>query len=107
MGTNGNEGVTADAKTVTVVVIKLIHSEFQDGNGNGTFWGNKFSRVTRLPVIILTRTVRPSPAEKASCGETALHEIQPRRIQPPPFSVYCKRGFWKGFFARISAEATS
>ena len=32
-------------------------SEFQDGNGNGNFRETKFSRVTRLPVIILTRTV--------------------------------------------------
>ena len=30
---NGNEGVTADAKTVTVM--EMNSSEFQDGNGNG------------------------------------------------------------------------
>ena len=32
-------------------------SEFQDGNGNGNLGESKFSRITRLPVIILTRTV--------------------------------------------------
>ena len=29
MGINGNKGVTADAKTVTVMVIKLIHPNFK------------------------------------------------------------------------------
>ena len=32
-------------------------SGFQDGNGNGNLGGNKFSRATSLPKIILTGTV--------------------------------------------------
>ena len=40
-------------------------SEFQDGNSNGNFGEIQFSRVTRLPVIILTRTVEAEkPTQK-------------------------------------------
>ena len=35
-----------DAKTVTAMVIKLTHPNFKTVT---TIWGNKFSRVTRLP----------------------------------------------------------
>ena len=58
-------------------------SEFQDGNGNCNFWGNKFSRVTRLPVTILTQTVvfpggRRSAHGYPTCGTES--RIVNRRI---------------------------
>ena len=51
-----NEGVTADAKTVTVMVIKVIHQNFKTVTVT-VFLGNKFLIITRLPVINLTQTV--------------------------------------------------
>ena len=43
----------ADAKTVTVTE---IHPNFKTITVT-VIWGNKFSRVTRLPVILLTRKI--------------------------------------------------
>ena len=39
-------------KTVTVMVIKLIHPNFKTVTVTGILGENKFSRITRLPVII-------------------------------------------------------
>ena len=54
--------MTADAKTVTVTVIQLIHPNFKTVTVTVIFFRNESSGITRLPVIILTRTVNPTPA---------------------------------------------
>ena len=53
MGVNGNEGATVGAKTVTVME---LHPNFKTVTVT-VIWENKSSRITRLPVIILTQTV--------------------------------------------------
>ena len=59
----------------------MTSSESQEGNGNGNL-GDKFSRATRLPVIILTQTGRPSMADEKlnNVSETLTEEMDRGRL---------------------------
>ena len=77
MGINENEGVTADAKTVTVME---IHPNFQDGNGNGNL-GQK--------ILKKNKTAGNSFDSNGNTKKSLKKDLW-CSYKEPPFSRFCR-----------------